>query len=68
MINDELVSLSFLPITIGVPLESVLKPFLFLVYINGFPSSCNFVMILCEDDLVMICNNKNIQNLKTSEK
>ena len=64
MINNELVSSSLLPITIGVPQRSVLKPFLFLLYINNLLNSCNFDMILCAVDSVITCNEKNIQNLK----
>ena len=64
MNNNELVSSSLLPITIGVPQGSVLRQFLFLVYINGLPNCCNFDMISYADDSVIICNGKNIQNLK----
>ena len=42
MINNELVSLSLLPIDIGMPQRRVLWPFLFLLYITDLLISCNF--------------------------
>ena len=69
MNNNELVFSSLLPIAVGVPQESVFGPFLFLVYINNLFNSCNFDMIFYANDSVMICNEKNVQNLKiTREK
>ena len=60
--NDQ--SSSMLPITIGVPQGSVLGPFLFLVYINDLPNSCDSKVILYADDAALICADKTYQGLK----
>ena len=60
--NDQ--SLSMLPITIGVPQDSVLGPFLFLVYINNLPNSCDSKVILYPDDTVLLYADKTYERLK----
>ena len=58
-----------LPITIGVPQGSVLGPFIFLVYINDLPNSCNSEVLLFVDDAVLLCKDKTHDELKSkSEK
>ena len=64
MDNYELISSSLLPITIGMQHGSVLRPSLFLVYINDLPNSWDFDIILNVNVSVMICNDKNIKSLK----
>ena len=53
-----------LPILIGVPQDSVLGPFLFLVYINDFPNCCDSKMVLYTDDSVLLCSDKNIRSFQ----
>ena len=67
MNSDELVSSGLLPITIGVPQESVLGPSFFLVYVNNLPNSCNFDMSLYADDSIMMWNDKIIRNKKSTD-
>ena len=63
---NEFVSSSLLLITIGVAQECVFGLFLFLMYINDVSNSCSVDMNLYADDLVIICNDTNIQNRKIS--
>ena len=54
-----------LPITIAVHQVSVLGPFLFLVYINNLPNSCDSKMILYADDSVSLCTDPSVKKLQT---
>ena len=66
--NDEQFFSNLLPILIGVPQDSVLGPFLFLVCINDLPNPYNSQMILYADDSAIICTENNFQNLENKSK
>ena len=53
-----------LPILIGVPQGSVLRSFLFLLYINNLPNCCDSKMVLYADDSVLLCTDKNKEKVK----
>ena len=58
-----------LPITNGVLQGSVLGLFLFLVYINDLPNSCDSEVLLYADVAVLLCKDKTNDGLKSkSEK
>ena len=62
--REERVSSGLLPISVGVPQGSVLGPFLYLVYMNDLPNSCESKTVLYADDSVLLCTDVNTQKLK----
>ena len=43
----------------------MLGPFLFLVYINDFPNSCESTTVLYAEDSVLLCSDVNTEKLKS---
>ena len=65
--NQQIFS-NLLSVSVGVPRDNVLGPFLFLVYITVFPNLCNSQMILYADDSAIICTRNHVQNLNNKSK
>ena len=63
--REDRVSCGLLSISVGVPQGSVLGPFLFLVYINDLPNSCESTTVLYVDDSVLLCSDVNTEKLKS---
>ena len=53
-----------LSITIAVPQCTMLGPFVFSVYINNLPNSCNFDIMLSANNTVLLCSEKISRSLK----
>ena len=62
-VNNKKIS-KMLSITKGILQGSILGLFLFLVYINDLPNSCNSDIMLYADDAVLLCSNKTSKGLK----
>ena len=63
--REKRVSSGLLPISVGVPQGFALGHFLFLVYINDLPNSCQSKTVLYADDFVLLCSDVNTEELKS---
>ena len=63
--REDRVSSGLLSISVGVPRGNVLGPFLFLVYINDLPNSCESTTVLYAEDSVLLCSDVNTEKLKS---
>jgi hypothetical protein len=57
------VSSNLLNVKIGVPQGSVLRPLLFLLYINDLPNVSNFLSLLFADDTTLVSSHENLDEL-----
>ena len=48
----------------GVPQGSILRPLLFLVYINSMPQSVDCDLFLCADDKCLLFQHKDLERIK----